>query len=94
MAIVNGSHVASHEGNPKNAYSTPQEPSGSLEGLSFEDVTPIIGREFPTVNVVDDILNAPNADERLRDLAITSMCLVPTLTSIPGPDSDQYLSEA
>jgi len=31
-----------------------------------------LGREFLDVNIVDDILNAENADERLRDPAITS----------------------
>jgi hypothetical protein len=29
--------------------------------------------EFIGVNIVNDLLNAENADERLRDLAITSM---------------------
>lgn len=31
----------------------------------------MIGREYPTVNIVDDLLNAENSDELLRDLAIT-----------------------
>lgn len=36
----------------------------------YFDVTPIIGREYPTAKI-KDILNAPNKDEQLRDLAIT-----------------------
>jgi hypothetical protein len=38
-------------------------------------MTPVIGNEFvkETCNIVDDILNAPNADERIRDLAIMGM---------------------
>lgn len=46
--------------------------SGSLD--SFEPIlmTPVIGTEFVkgSCNIVDDILNAPNADQRIRDLAI------------------------
>lgn len=61
-----------------NEQTYPREPlklSGALEkAVSFEDLTPTIGREFPTVNIVNDLFNAENADELLRDLAITSMC--------------------
>lgn len=38
----------------------------------FEEVTPTIGREYPKTNIVNDLLHASNADELLRDLAITS----------------------
>lgn len=47
--------------------------TGSLDKLVWDDVTPVIGREFSDTNIVDDILNQPNADQLLRDLAITSM---------------------
>lgn len=57
---------------PDSSYPVPLKNSGSLDGFAFEETTPVIGREFPSVNIVDDILNAPNADELLRDLAITS----------------------
>ncbi|KXJ87438.1 TfdA family taurine dioxygenase [Microdochium bolleyi] len=43
---------------------------GALDKYEHFDVTPIIGREFPTANLVE-WLNAPNADELIRDLAIT-----------------------
>ncbi|PSS05242.1 hypothetical protein BD289DRAFT_339713, partial [Coniella lustricola] len=58
-------------GSKQTSYPVPLKLSGALDGLSWEDTTPVIGREFVGVNIVDDILNAPNAEERLRDLAIT-----------------------
>jgi alpha-ketoglutarate-dependent taurine dioxygenase len=48
---------------------TPLKYSGSLDHLPYFEITPIIGREYPTVKVTD-ILNAPNAEEQIRDLAI------------------------
>jgi alpha-ketoglutarate-dependent taurine dioxygenase len=53
-------------------YREPLALSSALDQFKYEETTPIIGREFLDVNIVDDILNAENADERLRDLAITS----------------------
>lgn len=68
------SHPASSADGPTDQprYPTPLKPSGALDEFAFEEATPIIGREYPTVNIVDDLLNAPNSDELLRDLAITS----------------------
>ncbi|KAH8662371.1 hypothetical protein BX600DRAFT_498913 [Xylariales sp. PMI_506] len=57
------------EGKTKS-YPKPLVPSGALEKFEYEETTPVIGREFINVNIVDDILNAENADELLRDLAI------------------------
>lgn len=54
-------------------YPAPLKLSGALDKFSFEDTTPVIGREFVNVNIVNDLLNAPNADDLVRDLAITSM---------------------
>lgn len=42
----------------------------SIDHLEYVDVTPIIGREYPTARI-RDILAADNAEEQLRDLAIT-----------------------
>jgi hypothetical protein len=53
-------------------YPLPLKQSGSLDKFDSEDVTPVIGREFPSANIVDDFLNAPDGDALLRDLAITS----------------------
>lgn len=53
----------------------PLELSGALKDVEYVEITPAIGREFPTANLAD-WLNAPNADELIRDLAITStLCL-------------------
>lgn len=45
--------------------------SGALDHFESFDVTPVIGREFVGVNLAK-WLRAPNSDELLRDLAITS----------------------
>lgn len=52
-------------------HSKPLKRSGALDAFQFEETTPCIGREFIGVNIVDHLLNAENADELLRDLAIT-----------------------
>lgn len=49
----------------------PLELKGVLEQYKYFDVTPIIGREFEDVNLLE-WMRAPNSDELLRDLAITS----------------------
>lgn len=49
----------------------PLKSSGSIDHLHYVDVTPIIGREYPTAKI-RDMLNADNAEQQLRDLAITS----------------------
>lgn len=56
----------------QSPYPQPLKLSGVLEEFAHEDTTPTIGREFPSINIVDDLLNAENADELIRDLAITS----------------------
>jgi hypothetical protein len=58
---------------PGQTYPQPLKKSGAIDKFQYEETTPAIGREYPTVNIVDDILGASNADELLRDLAITSM---------------------
>ena len=54
-------------------YPEPLKLSGALDRFKHEDTTPVIGREFFDANIVDDLLNGENADERLRDVAITSL---------------------
>ncbi|KAJ4294038.1 hypothetical protein N0V90_007727 [Kalmusia sp. IMI 367209] len=49
--------------------SKPLQYSGSLDKFESFEVTPVIGTEYPTVNIVE-LLEASNADELLRDLAI------------------------
>lgn len=53
----------------KDGYRRPLKLSGALDAFDYEDVTPVIGREFAGVNIVNDILGNEDA---LRDLAITS----------------------
>lgn len=57
-------------------YPEPLSVSGALDKNKFEELTPVIGREYPTVNLVDDIINAKNSAELIRDLAITSKLYV------------------
>ncbi|CEJ58737.1 Putative Taurine dioxygenase family protein [Penicillium brasilianum] len=52
-------------------YPPPLRFNGALDRFDSEDTTPAIGREFFNVNIVDDLLNAPNSDELIQDLAIT-----------------------
>lgn len=53
----------------------PLKYKGLLDPFNSYHVTPLIGTEFPDANVVD-WLKAPNSDELLQDLAVTSMCTV------------------
>ncbi|KAK6349559.1 hypothetical protein TWF696_005843 [Orbilia brochopaga] len=52
-------------------YPEPIRSTGTLSKFKSEDITPVIGTEFPEANIVNDIINASNADELLRDLAVT-----------------------
>lgn len=63
----------SDEKSTKTTYPEPLKLSGALDGISYEEITPVIGREYPNVNIVDDLMNASNADELLREIAIISM---------------------
>lgn len=65
---VNGTN--GHSPAPPNLRREPLKSSGSIDYLEYVDVTPIIGREYPTAKI-KDILTAPNSDQQLRDLAIT-----------------------
>lgn len=67
------SHPAPNGLATKNGKVEPLKKSGALDtAFEFEEITPVIGREYPKANIVDDLVNAPNSDELLRDLAITS----------------------
>lgn len=52
-------------------HKKPLELRGALEQFENFEVTPVIGREYVNVDLVE-WLRAPNSDELLRDLAITS----------------------
>lgn len=49
----------------------PLKLSGVLDQFKAFDVTPVIGREFIDVDLAE-WLHAPNSDELIRDLGITS----------------------
>lgn len=51
---------------------SPIEPSGALDHFRYFNVTPVIGREYPTLNVVE-LIESPNADELIKELACISM---------------------
>ncbi|KAK3492763.1 uncharacterized protein B0T23DRAFT_149005 [Neurospora hispaniola] len=51
-------------------HKEPLELSGALEQFENFEVTPVIGREYVNVDLVE-WLRAPNSDKLLRDLAIT-----------------------
>ena len=55
-----------------SSFKEPLKSTGSLDKYTSIDITPVIGTEYPQVNLVE-LVNAPNADELLRDLAIKSM---------------------
>ncbi|KAK8019005.1 taurine dioxygenase family protein [Apiospora arundinis] len=59
------------ESTDKPCFPKPMKLTGVLERFRYIDSTPAIGREFPDLNIVDDLLNAQNVDELVRDLAIT-----------------------
>lgn len=50
--------------------------SGTLDNFKHADVTPIIGTEYEGLQVTD-LLKAD--DQMMRDLAVTSMSIVPYL---------------
>lgn len=67
------SHLPPNGFATKNGYPEPLKKNGALDdAFEFEEVTPVIGREYPTANIVNDLIDDPNADVLLRDLAITS----------------------
>ncbi|KAI0911495.1 TfdA family taurine dioxygenase [Ustulina deusta] len=72
-ALQSGNHENGTNGYSSEAPNLRREPlknSGSIDHLEYVDVTPIIGREYPTAKI-KEILAAPNSDQQLRDLAIT-----------------------
>lgn len=65
----------------KSRNASPLKKSGALDAaFAFEETTPSTGREYPSAQIVEEILNAPNADDLLRDLAITSTQFIGQLT--------------
>ena len=72
----NGNTEAATNGHSQTANSStePLQLKGVLDQFKSFDVTPVIGREFRDGQLAD-WLRAPNSDELLRDLAITSQSI-------------------
>ena len=67
---ISESHIETPKALPKGLKKEPLQPKGALDAFKSFDVTPVIGREYPTANL-KEWLQAPNSDELLRELAIT-----------------------
>lgn len=65
-ASIRGGHEQA-----RPSISQPLEYSGSLDSFSYLDLTPVIGREYTGLQVVD-LLSSPERDRLIRDLAVTS----------------------
>jgi hypothetical protein len=70
MSSLSNGTTENHTNGAHKLRVEPLKNSGSIDHLEYFDVTPIIGREYPTAKI-KDILNAPNAEDQFRDLAIT-----------------------
>lgn len=55
---------------PNKMVRQPLKKGNSIDHFEYVDVTPIIGREYPTASL-KEMLTASNSEEQLRDLAIT-----------------------
>jgi hypothetical protein len=67
--------VAEQNKPAETIHKEPLKLKGVLDQFKSFDVTPVIGKEFPEVNL-KSLLRAENSDELIRDLAITSkLCL-------------------
>jgi alpha-ketoglutarate-dependent taurine dioxygenase len=67
---IRAREVVAQKTEPAKLIREPLKLSGVLDQFESFDLTPCIGREFPKANLVE-WMQAPNADEILRDLAIT-----------------------
>jgi hypothetical protein len=61
------------------SFPTPLEYSGTLDHYESFDVTSVIGREFPKLQITDIL----NDDAKIRDLAITSKFYINSLLGLP-----------
>lgn len=72
-----------------NKTRAPLQLTGALNEYKSFDVTPVIGREFPEASL-KEWLEAPNADELLQDLAVTSMLNLWTQGCISTDDQQSH----
>ncbi|TVY15553.1 putative alpha-ketoglutarate-dependent sulfonate dioxygenase [Lachnellula arida] len=67
---IKAQEFVSQQTAPAKLTKAPIQLSGALDKFESFDVTPVIGKEFPKANLAQ-WLEAPNADELIRDLAVT-----------------------
>lgn len=65
MGSIRGGHPAA-----RTRCLEPIRYSGSLDKYEYNNLTPIIGREYTDLQV-KDLLNSPNRHQRIKDLAVT-----------------------
>jgi hypothetical protein len=71
--IIEETHSPIRGGHPdaRPRISRPLEYSGSLGRYQHQDLTPVIGREYEGLQVAE-ILQSPDRDQLIQDLAATS----------------------
>ena len=79
--VSNGEAKEIRESTHHPSHSPPLQLEGVLKEFKSFDVTPVIGKEFPEAKLAE-WLRAPNSDELIRDLAITSPFISYPHTSI------------
>lgn len=78
-AVSNGDAKRALESTHHASPSPPLQLKGVLNDFKSFDVTPVIGREFSEAKLAE-WLRAPNSDELIRDLAITSPSIFQDIT--------------
>ena len=57
----------------RTGHREPIKSTGALDQYEHFEVTPVIGREYVNVNLLE-LLRAPNSDDLIRELALISEC--------------------
>jgi hypothetical protein len=68
----NSNGTSSLDESVRTSHREPLQLTGKLDAFKSFDVTPVLGIEFPSVNLLE-WLNAPDSDELFRELAITGL---------------------
>lgn len=76
--------------NTRSSYKEPLVSTGSLDSFTSFEVTPTIGREYPTLQL-SDVMSSPNRDNLVRDLAITGEFLASCPSLQPSPALPTFL---
>lgn len=72
---VKAQEVVSQATTPAKLIKPAMQLAGALDKFESFDITPVIGKEFPTANLTE-WLESPNADELIRDLAVTGKLIL------------------